>query len=72
MRPENILLEKESKAASVQIYQSLKKHPKAAQDVAEALGEPFSLQAAHTAVLVMVQALAQTRGKGRPTLQSER
>ena len=68
MRPENILLEKESKAASVQIYQSLKKHPKATQEVAEALGEPFSLQAAHTAVLVMVHALAQTRGKGRPTL----
>ena len=67
MRPENILLERESKAASVQIYQSLKKHPKAAQEVAEALGEPFSLQAAHTAVLVMVHALAQTRGKGRPT-----
>ena len=68
MRPENTLLEQESKAASIQIYQSLKKQPKAAQEVAEALGEPFSLQAAHTAVLVMVQALAQTRGKGRPTL----
>ena len=68
MRPENTLLEQESKAASVQIYQSLKKHPKAAQEVAEALGEPFSLQSAHTAVLVMVHALAQTRGKGRPTL----
>ena len=68
LRPENTLLEQESKAASVQIYQSLKNHPKAAQEVAEALGEPFSLQAAHTAVLVMVHALAQTRGKGRPTL----
>ena len=68
MRRENTLLEQESKAASIQIYQSLKKHPKAAQEVAEALGEPFSLQSAHTAVLVMVQALAQTRGKGRPTL----
>ena len=68
MRPENTLLEQESKAASIQIYQSLKKQPKAAQEVAEALGEPFSLQSAHTAVLVMVQALAQTRGKGRPTL----
>ena len=67
LRPENTLLEQESKAASVQIYQSLKKHPKAAQEMAEALGEPFSLQAAHTAVLVMVHALAQTRGKGRPT-----
>ena len=68
MRRENTLLEQESKAASIQIYQSLKKHPKAAQEVAEALGEPFSLQSAHTAVLVMVHALAQTRGKGRPTL----
>ncbi len=67
MRPENILLEQESKAASIQIYRALKNHPKAAQEVAEALGEPFSLQSAHTAVLVMVQALAQTRGKGRPT-----
>ena len=67
MRPENTLLERESKAASVQIYQSLKKHPKAAQEVAEALGEPFSLQAAHTAVLVIVQALAQTRGKNGRT-----
>ena len=68
MRRENTLLEQESKAASIQIYQSLKKHPKAAQEIAEALGEPFSLQSAHTAVLVMVHALAQTRGKGRPTL----
>ena len=67
MRPENTLLERESKAASVQIYQSLKKHPKAAQEMAEALGEPFSLQAAHTAVLVIVQALAQTRGKNGRT-----
>ena len=67
MRPENTLLERESKAASVQIYQSLKKHPKAVQEVAEALGEPFSLQAAHTAVLVMVHALAQTRGKNGRT-----
>ena len=63
MRPENTLLERESKAASTQIYQALKNHPKAAQEVTEALGEPFSLQAAHTAVLVIIQALAQTRGK---------
>ena len=67
LRPENTLLEQESKAASVQIYQSLKNHPKAAQEIAEALGEPFSLQAAHTAVLVMVHALAQTRGKNGRT-----
>ena len=67
LRPENTLLERESKAASIQIYQALKNHPKATQEVAEALGEPFSLQAAHTAVLVIIQALAQTRGKHRRT-----
>ena len=67
MRPENTLLERESKTASIQVYRSLRNNPKAAQEVAEALGEPFSLQAAQTAVLVIIQALAQTRGKHRRT-----
>ena len=61
MRQQNNPLERESKAASIPIYQNLQNHPRAAQEIAEALGQPFSPQAAHIAALVITQALTQTR-----------
>ncbi len=67
LRPENTPLEHKSKTASIQVYRALANRPEASREIAEALGQPFSPQTAHIAALVLIHALAQTRGEHPPT-----